>query len=139
MAGDIGCANPIELRTPTGQVINLTGVWKYPDEPIPSWNVRQINKCVFIARINEPVAPEFYDTTCDGEIDTKFLITGRCVDFRQFEVGSPRVFRLFVKLGFEDDGSVTLTNCLELETPATCETPLVQWHPDPVPSPSGSP
>ncbi len=140
VAAEIGCADPVELRTPTGAVINVTGIWKYLDDPFPSWNIRQINNCVFIARIGDEFPPEFYNTTCDGEIARDFVITVRCVDFQHIEAAyHPRAIRQFMKLGFEDDGSVTLTNCLELETPATCETPLVRWDQDASASPSESP
>lgn len=126
---DIGCGEPVPLRGPDGQPVNLTGLWSNRGEPEPGWNVRQLGSCMFAADLSSPGPPGYYQVICDGTIGTDFVITARCIDFLQGGVGQPDWGREYFLIRFADSGQVELVRCLDRETPATCEEPIVRWEP----------
>jgi hypothetical protein len=128
-AAEINCAAPLELRGPDGRLVNLTGVWGPLDAAQPDYNIRQINNCFFLSGIGAEEPPEYYEQSCDGVIGADFVITARCIDFRQFPVGQPDMGREFFKIEFADGGWVELARCLAVDEPATCEEPIVPWAP----------
>jgi hypothetical protein len=127
-AEEIGCQEPMDLRGLDGDRPDLTGLWSTAGDPVPSWNVRQINSCFFIASINYELEPEYYQELCDGEIGSDFVITARCVDFLHV-VSQPVMGREYFLISFTDDGEVVLERCLERDVPATCEDPFLPWEP----------
>ena len=128
-AAEISCATPAELRGPDGRLVNLTGVWAPLGATEPHWNIRQINNCFFLSAIGDEEPPEYYEQSCDGVIGADFVITARCIDFRQFPVGQPDMGREFFRITFAEGGWVELVRCLAVDQPATCEEPIVPWAP----------
>lgn len=126
---EIGCGEPVPLRGPDGRAVNLTGLWTFRDDMSePVWNIRQLGSCMFAVDLGETSPPEYYDVICDGKIGRDFVITGRCIDFRQ-GFGQPDWGREYFLIEFDDSGQVELVRCLDRETPATCEEPMVRWEP----------
>jgi len=125
----IGCGEPVSLRGPDGQRVNLTGLWSERGASEPSWNVRQIGSCMFAADLFTGEPPGYYHVICDGTIGTDFVITARCIDFLQGGVGQPDMGREYFLIRFDEDRNPELVRCLDPETPATCEAPLAPWEP----------
>lgn len=126
---EIGCGDPVVLRGQDGQQVNLTGLWSGKGEPGPSWNIRQVGSCLFVADLSNSDAPGYYQEICDGTIGGDFVVTARCIDFLQGGVGQPDMGREYFLIRFDDEGGLELVRCLDAETPATCEAPLVPWQP----------
>jgi hypothetical protein len=126
---EIGCGEPVNLRGPDGQRVNLTGLWSSRGASQPEWNVRQIGSCLFAAVLFTGEPPGYYDVICDGTIGTDFVITARCIDFLQGGVGQPDMGREYFVIQFDEDQDPELVRCLDPETPATCEAPIAPWEP----------
>ena len=126
---EIGCGDPVDLRTPDGEQVNLTGLWSARGDSEPGWNVRQIGSCMFAAGLGAGDAPGYYQVICDGTIGGNFVITARCIDFLQGGFSQPDMGREYFLIRFDEDPGLELVRCLDADAPATCEPPLVPWEP----------
>ncbi len=129
----IGC-HPIDLRAPTGEVIDLTGLWGVSGQD-PQFRIRQLDNCVFMG--GKPAFDEDLGWVCDGEITTEFRIIGRCV---QLATGAFQVWDR--QLSFSENGDVIFEPLCGNGGPGfDCGPPTVRLDPgaSPVPSPTDQP
>jgi len=126
----IGC-HPIDLRAPTGELIDLTGLWGVSGQD-PQFQIRQLDSCVFMA--GKPAFDEDLGWVCDGEITTEFRIIGRCV---QLATGDFQVWDR--QLSFSENGDVIFEPLCGNGGPGfDCGPPTVRLHPDASPAPSST-
>jgi hypothetical protein len=138
-AAAIGCGNDVDLLTPDGREINLTGLWTSPDFPdVPLWNIRQVGDCFFMVFRDPFEDTDYSDQLCDGRIQTNFEITGRCVDFRGLGGRADVQPQVFVIL-FDATNDVRLQKCPASRAPGSCDEPMMRFDPESVPAETASP
>lgn len=138
-AAAIGCGNDVDLFTPDGREINLTGLWTNPDFPDePLWNIRQVGDCFFMVFRDPFEDTDYSDQICDGHIRPDLEITGRCVDFRGLGARADLQPQVFL-IRFEATNEVRLQRCPASRAPGSCEEPMIRFDPAAGPTEAASP
>ena len=90
----VGRCAPVDLRTPTGERIDLTGTWVTEKEGTRGGGIRQIGDCLWWSGgypdPSEDAGRSYYQINVfRGTIDTDFTVDGEWADLRQSVVEVP--------------------------------------------------
>jgi hypothetical protein len=112
-----GCQT-IDLRAPSGEPLELDGIWTdaAADVPVPmTWYVRTQGDCFWASGSVEDPGSEFSGYTADVQLITGLIGSDSAIEGENVRLGPPASFlnetiyspmRLFIE--FEDDGEVVL-------------------------------